>query len=89
VEAVAPLVAAAVVAAPLAAAYRGRRGVVWGASPTEAPSPAPLVNRLDTALHITVLHHGFHVGAISIWGGLARPHGRASKHGQGIGFFRS
>jgi hypothetical protein len=28
-----------------------------------------LVNRLDTALHITVLHHGFYVGAISIWGG--------------------
>ena len=39
-------------------------------------------NRLDTALHITVLHHGFYVGAISIWGGLARPNGRASKHDQ-------
>jgi hypothetical protein len=25
-------------------------------------------NRLDTALHIAVLHHGFYVGAISIWG---------------------
>jgi hypothetical protein len=41
-----------------------------------------MVNRLDTALHITVLHHGFYVGAISIWGGLARPNGRASKHDQ-------
>jgi hypothetical protein len=41
-----------------------------------------LVNRLDTALNITVLHHGFYVGAISIWGGLARPNGRASKHDQ-------
>jgi hypothetical protein len=34
------------------------------------------------ALHITVLHHGFYVGEISIWGGLARPNGRASKHDQ-------
>ena len=32
--------------------------------------------------HITVLHHGFYAGAISIWGGLARPNGRASKHDQ-------
>jgi hypothetical protein len=39
-----------------------------------------VVNRLDTALHITVLHHGLYVGAIPIWGGqrLARPSGRAS-----------
>jgi hypothetical protein len=28
-----------------------------------------LVNRLDTALHITALHHGPYVGAIPIWGG--------------------
>jgi hypothetical protein len=39
-------------------------------------------NRLDTALYITVLHHGFYVGAFSIWGGRARPTGRASKHDQ-------
>jgi hypothetical protein len=45
--------------------------------------PKTMVIRLDTALHITVLHHGFYVGAISIWGGLARPGGRrASKHDQ-------
>jgi hypothetical protein len=40
--------------------------------------PKRMANRLDTALHITVLHHGFYVGAISIWWGLARPNGRAS-----------
>jgi hypothetical protein len=32
-------------------------------------SQGVVVNRLDTALHITVLHHSFYVGAISIWGG--------------------
>jgi hypothetical protein len=43
---------------------------------------APVANRLDTALHITVLHHGLYVGVIPIWGGLARPNGRASWHDQ-------
>jgi hypothetical protein len=33
------------------------------------PAVDILVNRLDTALHITVLHHGLYVGAIPIWGG--------------------
>jgi hypothetical protein len=28
-----------------------------------------MLNRLDPALHITALHHGFYFGAISIWGG--------------------
>jgi hypothetical protein len=37
-----------------------------------------LVNWLDTALHITALHHGLYVGAIPIWGWLVRPNGRAS-----------
>jgi hypothetical protein len=41
-----------------------------------------LVNRLDTALHITALLHGLYVGVIPIWGGLARPNGRASWHDQ-------
>jgi hypothetical protein len=44
--------------------------------------PLAVANGLDTALHITVLLHGIYVGAISIWGGLARPNGRASKHDQ-------
>jgi hypothetical protein len=30
-------------------------------------SPWVVVNRPDTALHITALHYGFYVGAISIW----------------------
>ena len=50
--------------------------------PTHALHHVHVVNRLDTALHITVLHHGFYVGEIFIWGGLARPNGRASKHDQ-------
>ena len=29
--------------------------------------PCRLVNRLDTALHITVLLHGLYVGVIPIW----------------------
>ena len=57
--------------------------------PRLLPSLGPLTLALTTttnsdkmALHITVLHHGFYVGEIFIWGGLARPNGRASKHDQ-------
>jgi hypothetical protein len=49
------------------------------------PVGRQVVNRLDTALYITVLRHGLYVGAIPIWGGAGatkQPNGRASWHDQ-------
>jgi hypothetical protein len=72
------------VLAGLVTRYNAGR-LTWSVEYDDEASQAPeelgaadMVNRLDTALHITVLHHGLYFGAIPIWWGLARLSGRAS-----------